>query len=71
VTYTLQLTKERLATYVTGLDSAVRLIAQQMANHQSAGLALKELLPKLVAINNEFEALQELVNLPKEPDVPV
>ena len=73
MTYKLELTKERLALYVNGLDSSVRLLAQQIATHQSAGLALKELLPRLMQVHQELDELQKLVaeqEKPKAPDVP-
>ena len=74
MSYKLELTKERLAVYINGLDSSVRLLAQQMGNAPSAGFALKELLPKLIQVNQEFDELQKLVDaqdkLPSDQDVP-
>lgn len=60
--YQVNLTKERMQVHVAGLDAAVRLIAQQISNHQSSGAALKQLLPQLIKLDQEFEFLQEIVN---------
>lgn len=60
--YSIQFTQEQLNTHVTGLDSSVRLIAQQIAQNQSSGAALKQLLPQLIKLDQEFDRLQETVS---------
>lgn len=60
-TYKLELTRERLLTYVAGLDSGIKLIAQQLLQ-QNSPLALRELLPKLTKINEELQYLDKLID---------
>lgn len=59
--YSFNLTEEELKVYITGLDSSIRLACQQMANAQSAGEALKQMLPRLIAINNQFARLDAMI----------
>lgn len=56
--YKLELTEEQLKIHVTGLDSSLRILGQNITNAQSPGLALKNLLPELIKINNQFDFMQ-------------
>lgn len=60
--YKLELTEQQMRMHVTGLDSSVRVIASQITQHQSPGLALKQLLPELVKIDKEFDFLQSALD---------
>lgn len=64
--YDLSLTKEQLVVYVTGLDSSIKLICQQIIQSQQSGLILKQLLPKLQEIDKQFQFLQEIVDKTEE-----
>lgn len=59
--YKLELDKARLSVYITGLDSSIKLIANRLAQQNSA-LALRELLPKLIELNNELSGLDKLID---------
>lgn len=60
--YTIQFNKAQLELHISGLDSSVRIIAQQISNSQSSGLALKQSLARMTRINEEFERLQGILD---------
>lgn len=62
--YSLILDDDRIKRYVTGLDSSIRLICQQIAQAPSPGASLKQLLPELYKIDQEFDFMQAAVDKP-------
>lgn len=67
-----ELTKDELRIYATGLDSSIKIACQQIAQQQSSGAALRELLPTLVKIDQQFMKLDEALakELAKEEEKP-
>jgi len=63
--YNLELNEERLKLYVEGLTNSVRLIASNLVNGNSAAV-LKEAMPKLLYINQEFIMLDCLIDKTNE-----
>jgi hypothetical protein len=68
IKYKLELSEEQIKLYVAGLDSAVKLIAQQLLQGNSA-LVLKQLLPKLIEINNELQNLDQIIDSTKDKQI--
>lgn len=59
--YKLELDEDRIKTYISGLDSGIKFIAQQLLQGNSA-IVLRQLLPKLIDINNELQYLDKLID---------
>jgi hypothetical protein len=59
--YKLELDLEELRMHVNGLDAQVRLLCQQIAQSQSAGQALKNVLPQLLKIDQQFDKMQQVM----------
>lgn len=67
--YTLELDKEQVKTYVVGLDSSIKLIANQLLQ-QNAPTALRTLLPQLISINDELTKLDKIIDETDKKEVP-
>lgn len=61
----IELSEKSVKIYVTGLDSSVKLIVAQIAQGNSL-LTLKNLLPKLIEINDEALTLDKLLDMERK-----
>lgn len=61
VNYSLTLTEDQLKTYVTGLDSSIKLIAAQLSQGNSA-VTLRNFLPSLINLNQELLNLDKIID---------
>ena len=68
--YNLELNKERIARYIRGLDSSIKIIAAQLQQSNNSALALRNLLPELIKLDEELQFLDSIIDQVEENKKP-
>lgn len=66
--YKLELDEPRLKIYIAGLDSGIKIIAQQLLQGNSCAV-LKQLLPSLIDLDRELSFLDKTIDETKTLEV--
>lgn len=60
--FTLNLSEKQVAIYAKGLDSSIKLIAQNLLNSNNSILVLRNVLPQLMELNSELVSLDVIID---------